>query len=189
MSGELAPELVEIAARTAIQKAIGAYARGVDRNDPDIMRKAFHADAVLTMGTGAHTQSVDQFVAGIQGGWERIRAWGMHYTMNQTIDVDGDAAHAETYYMAVMQLKDGAEPPPFLPRDAGAVPGTIWWMGGRYHDRLEKRGGDWRIAVRLGSLEWLMKGDMSATPAMLDLIGDISRRDRTDPSYERPLER
>jgi len=187
MVAERSQDIEELIARMAIQKAIGSYARGVDRNDPEIMRAAFHSDARLAMGTASQTQSVDQFIAGIQGGWERFRAWGMHYTMNQTIDLDGDTAHSETYYLAVMKLKDGCEPPAFLPKEAAQDGSAMWWIGGRYNDRLEKRDGEWRIAVRLGSLEWLMKGDTSATPPMLDMIGDIARRDRSDPSYERPL--
>jgi hypothetical protein len=175
--------------RSAIEQAIGCYARGVDRNDADLMRSAFHGDAQMTMGTNKNLTTLDQFVAGIQAGWQRFRAWGMHYTMNQTIDIDGAIAHAETYYIAVIRLKQGCEAPPFLPKDAGNDPTKLWFMGGRYCDRVEKRGGQWRIAFRLGNMEWLMPGDGSPTFPMLQLIGNIARQDRSDPSYERPLGR
>lgn len=176
--------------RSAIELAIGHYARGVDRNDADLMRSAFHADAKLTMGTSKNLQTVNQFVAAIQAGWQKFRAWGMHYTMNQTIDVNGDTAHAETYYMALMRVKQGCDqPPPYLPKDAGDHPARIWFMGGRYCDRLEKRNGEWLISFRLGNMEWLAPGDGSPSLPMLQLIGDIARRDRSDPSYERPLTR
>jgi hypothetical protein len=171
--------------RGAIQQVIGRYARGVDRNDPDLMRSAFHSDALLSK----QRQTVDQFVTGIQAGWGRFRAWAMHYTMNQTIDLEGDVAHAETYYLAVIRLKPGCEPPPYLPKDAGNDPSKLWFIGGRYCDRLEKREGRWRIAFRLGTMEWLMPGDGSATSPMLKLIGDVARPDSSDPSYERPLRR
>jgi hypothetical protein len=171
--------------RSAIQQVIGRYARGVDRNDADLLRSAFHSDALL----GKNRQTVDQFTAGIQAGWQQFRAWAMHYTVNQTIDIDDKTAHSETYYMAVIRLKPGCEPPPYLPKDAGNDPTKLWFIGGRYCDRLEKREGYWRIAFRLGTMEWLMPGVGSPTMPMLELIGDIARRDRSDPSYERPLKR
>jgi hypothetical protein len=189
MSSTQTIQLSTVLDRIAIQEAISCYARGVDRNDPELMRAAFHADAQLTMGTSKSLQTVDQFVAGIQAGWERFRAWGMHHTMNQHIELDGTVAHAETYYLALMRLKPGCEPPAFFPRDASANPALLWMMGGRYFDRLEQREDDWRIAFRLGSVEYLASSDATATKSMLEMIGDIARRDRSDPTYERPLQR
>jgi hypothetical protein len=187
---ETTEDIATLLDRAAIAQAIGRYARGVDRNDADLMRSAFHSDAKMTMGSSKSLQTVDQFVAGIQAGWQRFRAWGSHYTMNQTIDFNGDVAHAETYYMAVLRIRAGCEsPPPFLPKDAGNDPTKLWFMGGRYCDRLEKRADQWGIAFRLGTLEWLMQGDGSPTMPMLQLIGDVARQDRSDPSYERPLQR
>jgi hypothetical protein len=185
MQTQLDEDLRFLLDRGAIQQVIGRYARGVDRNDAELLRSAFHNDALL----GNNRQTVDQFVAGIQAGWQRFRAWAMHYTMNQTIDVDDKIAHSETYYIAVIRLKPGCEPPPYLPKDAGNDPTRLWFIGGRYCDRLEKREGHWRIAFRLGTMEWLMPGDGSPTMPMLQLIGDIARQDQSDPSYERPLKR
>jgi hypothetical protein len=171
--------------RFAIKRVIGAYARGVDRNDAELMRSAFHPDARVSKSL----QTVDQYVAGIQAGWQRFRAQAMHCTMNQTIDIDGDTAHAETYYLAIISLKSGCEPPQYLPADAGNDPTKLWFIGGRYCDRLEKRDSEWRIAFRMGTMEALMPGDGSPTKSMLQLVGDIARQDRSDPSYERLLSR
>ena len=61
-------------------------------------------------------------------------------------------------------------------------------MGGRYLDRLERRDGTWRIALRRCTIEWSMSGDAS----LLDsgaFAGFIKGTwDRTDPSYARPLQ-
>lgn len=58
--------------------------------------------------------------------------------------------------------------------------------GGRYIDRLEKRDDEWRIAVRRLVLDYRYLADGSA-------FGDSDGypkgvQDRTDISYERPLE-
>ncbi len=75
--------------------------------------------------------------------------------------------------------------------------------GGRYIDRLEKRDGVWAIVARKLVRDW---ADMDTQPDMSDLSsmtstrgtltpemrafmngGQGARRDRSDPSYERPL--
>jgi hypothetical protein len=75
--------------------------------------------------------------------------------------------------------------------------------GGRYLDRFEKREGEWRIAYRTCMREW---GLMDERPDPEDLSsftstraylsqevkdfmngGLYSRRDKSDPSYLRPL--
>ena len=50
----------------------------------------------------------------------------------KAVQIDGDLAHAETYYLFVGRNRDQ----------------TNWIAGGRYIDRLERRGGAWRIALR-----------------------------------------
>ena len=61
-------------------------------------------------------------------------------------------------------------------------------MGGRYLDRLERRYGVWRIALRRCTIEWALMGDGS----LLDsgaFKGFIKATwDKNDPSYARPLQ-
>ena len=97
-----------------------------------------------------------------------------HDLLNTTIEIDGDVAHAETYYLFVARNTDE----------------SVWLAGGRYVDRLERRGGEWRIALRTNAIEW-----SAAPPAMPlpfaevpDLWGNgPASRDRNDVSYRRPL--
>jgi hypothetical protein len=67
---------------------------------------------------------------------------------------------------------------------------TVMLAGGRYIDRLEKRGGAWRIALRTNLIEWSCL--QPSLPPPFGEVPDIgangvSARDKSDPSYTRPL--
>ena len=89
---------------------------------------------------------------------------------NTSVDVNGDCAHAESYYLCVLRRDDK---------------GRLLANGGRYVDRLERRDGEWRIARRVVVMEW--EGTMEGGAPRFALNGE-PRRDRDDVSYERPLE-
>ena len=92
----------------------------------------------------------------------------LHHVTTQTVEIDGDVAHAETYVIWTM-----------LSPDKVANIGS-----GRYLDRLEKRNGEWRIAIR----EFL--GETTAdVPASADPAAMAGAQDRSDLSYARPLKR
>ena len=77
---------------------------------------------------------------------------------------------AETYWLVALRLKAREE---------------IVFGGGRYVDRFERRNGEWRIAVRNVVSEWtttLESGDLMGEPYAEGI------RDRTDTSYQRPLQ-
>jgi hypothetical protein len=74
--------------------------------------------------------------------------------------------------------------------------------GGRYIDRMEKRGGRWAIAARVCVRDWapLEKIPQSLDPAVMTVVKDLDehtmklmrtgaqpRRDHGDVSYQRPL--
>jgi hypothetical protein len=60
-------------------------------------------------------------------------------------------------------------------------------MGGRYVDRLERRNGEWRIAVRRCTIEWSLSGDAALLKAGA-FEGFIKGTwDKRDVSYARPL--
>ena len=87
---------------------------------------------------------------------------------------DGDVAHAETYYLFVGRNRDE----------------TNWVAGGRYVDRLERRDGAWRIALRCNAVEW--SGMIPTLPIPFADVPDVRRngaasRSRDDLSYRRPL--
>ena len=97
----------------------------------------------------------------------------LHNITTHTCEIDGDVAHCESYVIGAMRVVDGK---------------TVVLLGGRYLDRLERRDGVWRIAVRRCTLEWTMNGDTSAIDS--GAFGGFIKgtQDRSDPSYARPLQ-
>ncbi len=94
--------------------------------------------------------------------------------MNHSCDIDGDVAHTETYYLFVGRNRDE----------------TNWLAGGRYIDRLERRLGAWKIALRTNAIEW--SGMAPTLPIPFADVPDIHlngapSRNADDPSYRRPL--
>lgn len=151
--------------------------RGSDRCDRTLFLSACHADAVIAAGPFVGgPQELFDWSSQLQASMYRTT---LHTLMNFTCDIDGDTGHAETYYLFVgcIAASQGQEDTNLL-------------AGGRYVDRFDRRGGEWRLAVRNNFIEWT-----SALPALASPLGEVAdlarnglpARDRTDPSYARPL--
>ncbi|WP_068088769.1 nuclear transport factor 2 family protein [Novosphingobium rosa] len=154
--------------KEAIRETSLRYTRGIDRHDDELMARAYHGDAIDDHG--AYIGGPEGFIR--HAGEGHARHWDSHhhYIMNQTIDLDGDCAHVETYFMATLRRKTG----------------PIDMVGGRYIDRFERREGEWAVAQRACLVEWNGKLD----PAEAAMDPDLFLRgswDRSDPSYMRPL--
>jgi hypothetical protein len=123
-----------------IRRVLDSYSRGVDRLDFDLLRSVFHADA--TDDHGGYKGLAHELPDYIADATARLNTIStMHSLHNCIIDVDGEVAHAETYFTAVRR-RQGEHGP------------ELDWMGGRYVDRLERRDGVWKIAHRLTVHEW-----------------------------------
>lgn len=164
--------LAHLLDRQDILDCLVRFSRGMDRFDRDIFLSAFHPDAVIAAG---------EFVGGPVPLYEwarKLHEQGQssthHNLLNHSCDVDGDVAHAETYYLFVGRNRDE----------------TNWIAGGRYIDRLERRDGSWRIALRTNAVEW--SGLVPTLPIPFAEVPDIHlngapARSKEDPSYGRPL--
>ena len=157
--------------RIAILDVINNQSRGHDRHDAELMGSVYHEDGVDEHGP------VVKF-GPEYGEWANAAHTGvfedhLHNITTHTCEINGDEAHAESYVMGAMRAKGGK---------------VVSLMGGRYIDRLERRDGVWKIALRRCTLEWMMSGDSSvmASGAVKGFIK--GRWDRTDPSYARPLQ-
>ena len=66
---------------------------------------------------------------------------------------------------------------------------TATLLNGRYLDRLERRDGTWRIALRRSTLEVMLTADASVlkTKYFRNQGYIKGARERADPSYTRPL--
>jgi hypothetical protein len=161
--------LEDLIERDRISRCITRSVRGMDRYDAELAKASFHPDGTDDHGTVIG--SAHQYLDARKPGWPGLQ----HYVTNQSIDIEGDTAHAETYYLAVI----------LHPSQDGGSEFTV----GRYLDRLERRDGTWAIAHRQTILDW--SGSMQ--PAREDsVIPDSaaftkSAVDSTDASYVRPL--
>ena len=164
--------------RQDITDCLTRFSRGMDRFDREIYLSAFHDDAVIAAGP---------FVGSALDCWdwakpmhEAGQVLTHHALLNNTVEIDGGTAHSETYYQFAARNH---------PWEEGGGE-TVMLAGGRYIDRLERRGGAWKIALRTNIIEW-----NCIQPAMPLPFGDVpdiaangaSARDRSDPSYLRPL--
>lgn len=164
--------LLELLDRQDISDCLHRYARGMDRFDRDLVLSAYHPDAIDDHGT---------FVGSPTEFWEHFHArhakynTGHHHSLsNISIELAGESAHVETYYLFESINTDG----------------TLTLHGGRYFDRFEKRGGQWKIAARACIVEWHGRLDeVHYDPSLVRAMesSGVARRDRTDRSYERPL--
>ena len=164
--------------KQGITECLTRFCRGMDRFDRALYLSAFWDDAEMAAGP---------YVGDVPGCWdwakpmhEAGQVLTHHVLLNNTTDIDGDTAHSETYYQFVARNH---------PWDEGGGE-TVMLAGGRYIDRLERRGGVWKIALRTNIIEWsclqpslpLPFGDVPDIDA-----NGVSARDKSDPSYQRPL--
>ena len=141
------------------------YVRGLDRVDEQLIRSAFHADAVDHHGPVSG--SVDDFLAF----WlpvQENREVSEHYITNHSVELDGDSAHAETYFLFFCKLEDDA---------------VMRVSGGRYIDRFERREGEWKIALRVVISEWQMHADGEPTVVLRSSSRAVARTVRISPTY------
>ena len=160
--------LDEILAREEIRQCLLRYTRGVDRHDTAMVASAYHEDALddhtgyigLGTGVGAYANASHDAL------WEAHQ----HYITNVSIELDGDTAHVECYFIVVGRRKQNT---------------ATDLHGGRYVDRFEKRGGRWAIAARVVVYEWCGRAEEAS--AQLESF-PTGTHDRSDLSFKRPLE-
>jgi hypothetical protein len=159
--------------RQAILDVIHQQSRGCDRHDADLVADAFHDDGLDEHG--AQVTPGKQYGQWANETHTKGSQINMHHITTHTCEIDGNVAHAESYVIGLMLNHDGM---------------TARLLAGRYLDRLEKREGQWRLAVRRSTAEVCFAGDatMMTVAAFVDRHFPKGTRDRTDLSYSRPLE-
>jgi hypothetical protein len=176
----------ELLDRQAIHDCLMRYSRGVDRLDRELLLSVYHEDAIDDHGM--FVGSPQEFADWVIGMHSATHLSHQHCLFNHSCDLDGDVAHTETYYMFAAMNRQGV---PFQ------------MSGGRYIDRFEKRAGRWAVAARVCVRDWAPLderpdlADPSTMTAIRDVLPQAVRafmaqqapvaRDRTDPSYQRPL--
>ena len=163
----------ELADRQAIMDCAIRFSRGVNRRDKELLRSVFHPDA--TDDHGFFVGGREDFLKWIDSIYMELEVT-QHFVTNQTVDLDGDTAHAETYWLVANVAKNSV---------------TVTLRGGRYIDRFERRNGVWAIAARVCLIEW--NGTTSDVHVPSDVLAmlaksGVSSRDSSDLSYQRPLQ-
>ena len=135
----------------SLEAEVRALRREVEAYRP--IRDAIHCIARHARGCDRHHDSADHFLVR-RGRYGRARfcncsgpgirqlanashaSTSLTHTHNVTThlcEIEGDVAHAESYVIVVLLGRNGK---------------TAQFISGRYLDRLERRDGAWRIAVR-----------------------------------------
>jgi hypothetical protein len=137
--------------REAIRECIFRYCRGVDRADEAALRSSYWPDATDRHGPWQGSAS-----AFIDAALPKARASSrmIHHVGNLSIELRGAQAAVETYFLAWQRDRgaDGSENETFL--------------AGRYVDRFEKRGDEWRVAARVVVYDWMQ--DLGSAPSAPD---------------------
>lgn len=178
----LDPRVAFLKDRRDIFDAEKRYTRGADRHDKELVRSAFWPDATISYGT---PMGLEEFVD-----WQERMLSGyaahQHHVTGQTVDFDGDTAHVESYVIYFLVPRDRT-----VDEAGDATPGRglesekTYLGSGRYLERWERRGGEWRILVREYVEDLALLGETVDLCASRTCLGTW---DRSDYSYMRPLE-
>ncbi|MFN3549978.1 MAG: nuclear transport factor 2 family protein [Mesorhizobium sp.] len=134
-------KLTELLDREAIRDCIFRYCRGIDRADESALRSSYWEDAHDCHG--AYNGSAEGF---IRMALEVFKTGprNVHQVSNVLIEFAGpNVAVVESYFNALQRGPDRQ----------GVV--RQYLLAGRYCDRFEKRGGEWRVADRVVAYDWV----------------------------------
>ncbi|MGE3621695.1 MAG: nuclear transport factor 2 family protein [Acidimicrobiia bacterium] len=159
--------------REAIRHLLNLYCRAFDRQDWDLVRAVYWPDAYDDHG--AYKGGIEGLIEYAADVMSRAEA-NQHTLGTSIIEVEGDEAHCESYFVGRTLRK---------PEPDGRQ--LLTEMYGRYVDRFEKRDGEWRIAHRVCVLDMRDQREQQLTPSPVHDEMVRGRRDRSDAIYQRPL--
>jgi hypothetical protein len=158
--------------RTAILDLIAEHSRGHDRHDADLITMAYHPDGIDEHGNAVNTGAAyAAWINPVHAAGSEVHT---HNITTHLCEIDGDTAHCESYVLVCLLNHDGV---------------TARVISGRYLDRLERRNGKWKIALRRSIVELMFTADASLlqTEIVKDQGYPRGTRDSSDLSYVRPL--
>lgn len=159
----------DLLAKQECAELVYRLARAIDRCDADLIADCYHPDA--TDDHGIIKGTIAEFIAGVipmLQGMKRTQ----HNITNLLVTLHGDEARGEAYFIAQHTLTP----------DTGEVE---MFAAGRYLDRFERRGGEWKIAHRQAIYDWTMtvpaSGGWDNFPPEMNFIR--GQRGEADMSY------
>jgi hypothetical protein len=168
---ELRATIAQLKDREDIRDCIQRECRARDRQDVDQIAGCWWPEGVDEHG--AVVTKAPDYPARANMGHATNFTMTSHNITNHLCEIDGATAHCESYVIGALFWLDGKS--------------TTLAMG-RYLDRLEKRGGEWRILVRRCTIE--ASADCDGTWVHSKNVQGFLKGlwSKDDPSYERPLE-
>jgi SnoaL-like domain len=158
--------------RQSVVDCIARHARGHDRHDVELLTSAYHPDGVDEHGYAINTgPRYAEWANAIHAAGSRLH---LHNITTHICDIDGDVAYCESYVLVGLLNNDET---------------TARLINGRYIDRLERRNGEWKIALRRSTVDLLISGDASILKAPLfrDQGYIKGMQNKRDLCYQRPL--
>jgi hypothetical protein len=165
-------ELQRLRDHEDIRQLLYRYARGVDRADLDLLRSVYAPDGTDHHGPfdGPGRDFAQVVYDKATEAWDTV---GNHHITNVFIEVDGDEAKAEVYFLALHPHNNN-----------GTV--QVAMMSGRYVDQLVRTNGQWGIKRRRVITD-LSRNHLEG-PAWQNVSPDngylAGRRGKADPSYQ-----
>jgi hypothetical protein len=135
-------DLRAVADRQEIYQVLMRYCRGIDRGEVELLRSVYHPGAIDRHGADAFEDARTQFAEVAVATVDTWQNPCQHHITNHLIELEGDVAHVESYFLAYQPVPDA---------DGNEVTGIV---GGRYLDRFERRDGRWAIAERSVAVDW-----------------------------------
>lgn len=132
-------DLKALVARGKIRECLERLARGEDRRSAELIRASWWPDA--TYDYGVQNGDFDSYLAWVVPGADAITNT-QHVLGQSHIVLEGDSARVETHVISYHRV------------DYGGGDEHDTCIGGRYLDRMERRGGEWRIAERTMLYDW-----------------------------------
>jgi hypothetical protein len=175
---DLRAALQETRDRQEITNQLHRYCRALDRMDRPLLESVFHADSTHEMGAfKGLSMDFCQFAFDILSGMEKTQ----HLLGNVLIELDGDKAVSECYFVAYHRIAADAPAPEGSPHRLGVDEDLF--IAGRYLDRFEKRDGVWRVANRVGVQDWSRWEAVDEQGFPNPGNRPVGKRGKEDPSY------
>jgi hypothetical protein len=134
----MAEQLKSLLERDQIRECIARLARGEDRRNAQMISACYWPDS--TTDYGVFQGSFSDYLAWVVPGSDLIKDT-QHVLGQSVIEIEGTEARVETHVISYHRVAFGEEE-----RDTR--------IGGRYLDRLQKRGGEWKISARAMLYDW-----------------------------------
>lgn len=165
----VAQRLDRLESHQQITDVLYRYAKGWDRLDEEALRSCFWPEA-----THEHSSFKGQSQDFISKSFPIVSAvlGTTHAITNMAIEIDGDRAISECYFAAHHRRLNTAK-----------TDEEDYFLWGRYLDKLERRGGVWKIIYRRG-LNDIERVEPRADPVLSKApVEQRSRRKPDDPFY------